>query len=203
MTTERIATVKTWLERMQVNAARAINLAERMSPHDLTESSDLFWALVKYTENVQESAVKLDGVNKEIFQSLVELDAKTWSDLKGMRSRLVHSFWSIDSDILWSTVTHDFPELLALLSSIIVIEHPVSDGEPFGFVFETQRLLGLPEVEPGAGIKSGQNIVALCFGHDTKVRVFRVGHRGPRQLVTRQNFAGRLTVYGKRKIEES
>ena len=35
MTKEKIAEVKTWLERMGVNISRAINLSNSMSPADL------------------------------------------------------------------------------------------------------------------------------------------------------------------------
>ena len=66
MTKEEIVKVRTWLERMGINVYRAINLSERMSPDDLNDSNDLFWALVKYTENVQESATQLDNINSKI-----------------------------------------------------------------------------------------------------------------------------------------
>lgn len=197
MATKDIAGVKTWLERMQVNAARAISLSEHMSPDDLAESSDLFWALVKYTENVQESAVKLDDVNKNIYPSLIEFDEPTWSGLKGMRSRLVHAFWNIDPQILWSTVTGDLPKLLALLSSLIVIPDPVSDNEAFDVIFPTQRLLGLPDVKAGSFIEAGHYILALYFGHTGRVGVVRIGHDGSRKLVVQANVDSRISVYGR------
>ena len=67
MTIEKIAEVKTWLERMQVHAERAISLSGRMSPEDVSESNDMFWALAKYAENVEESAVQLDEIKKDIY----------------------------------------------------------------------------------------------------------------------------------------
>ena len=197
MTKEKIAEVRMWLERMQTNATRAIDLSRRMSPADLNESNDLFWALAKYAENVQESIVKLDDINGRIYPALIELDKDTWQGLKGMRSRLAHAFWNIDSGILWSTVTKDFSDLLALLSTLIVKENPVSDYEKFDVIFKTERLLGLPDVSAGAAVEAGNTIVVLVFGHDGRVGVFRIGHDGTRRLSINTNFDASVSVYGR------
>ncbi len=199
MTSDKIAEIKTWLERMQVNAARAIKLSDRMSPDDMEECNDLFWALAKYTENVEESVIKLDDINKGIYPSLVELEQEIWKGLKGMRSRLAHAFWNIDPQILWSTVTKDFPDLMSLLSSIIVIDKPVGDYEEIDFTFETQRLLGLPDVASGSAVQAGHSILALCFGHNGRVGVFRVAHQGTNRLLMHSNFDSKISVYGRRK----
>ena len=198
MTTEKIAQAKTWLERMRINVFRAIALSERMSPDDMDESNDLFWALVKYTENVQESAKQLDDINSRIYPSLIEFDNDTWQDLKRMRDYLAHKFWDIDPHILWSTVTSDFLDLSALLSTIIVIDQPMGDNEKFSFDFKTERLLGLPDVAPGSVVEAGQSIIAVVFGHNGKVGVFRVGHDGTNKLVMSSNFDTRFTLYGRR-----
>ena len=199
MTKEKIAQVKMWLERMQVNALRATNLSQRMSLDDLNESNDLFWALAKYTENVQESAKKLDGINKNIYPALIEFDEDTWGNLKRMRDRLAHKFWDIDSQILWETATSDFPDLLALLSTIAVYDKPVSDGERVDSDVVTDRLLGLPAHAPGSAVEAGQFLISMVFGHDGKVGVIRVGHDGSGKLVMHANFDSRMTVLGQRR----
>lgn len=40
-----------------------------------------------------------------------------------MRDRLIHHYFDIDLDILWSTVTCDLPELLAALPTVYQLEH--------------------------------------------------------------------------------
>jgi uncharacterized protein with HEPN domain len=42
-----------------------------------------------------------------------------WSDIIGMRHRLVHGYVDIEPDILWKTVTEDAPLLLARVSAIL------------------------------------------------------------------------------------
>ena len=199
MTKEKIAEVKTWLQRMGLHAARAVSLSERMTPGDVDESNDLFWSLAKYAENVEESMIKLDDINKRIYPALIELDKDTWQGLKDMRSRLAHAFWNIDPQILWSTVTEDFPDLLALLSTMSVIDSPIGDNEAFQFDFKTERLLGLPDVTSESVVEAGRSIVVIVFGHNGRVGVFRVGHDGTKKLVTNTNFDGRISVWGRRR----
>ena len=168
-----------------------------MSLAEMTESNDLFWALAKYAENVEESVIKLDDLNKDIYPELVELDEGTWQGLKGMRSRLAHAFWNIDPQILWSTITTDFPDLLALVSTMIVIGHPISDNQEFQVYLKTERLLGLPDVSPGSIIQAGRSIVVMVFWHDGRVGIFRIGHEGTKKLVTNSNFDLRFSLYGR------
>ena len=199
MTKKKIAQVRTWLKRMQENASRAIDLSHRMSFDDLSESNDLFWALAKYAENVQESAKQLDCINKKIYPELIEFDEETWGNLKRMRDRLAHRFWEIDPQILWETATSDFPDLLALLSTIAIYDEPISDGQKIDFDVETERLLGLPAHALVSVIEAGQFLIAMVFRHDGKVGVFRVGHDGAGKPVMHANFDSRVSVFGQRK----
>ena len=199
VTVETISDVKTWLDRLRVNSFRAMELANCMSRQDLAESNDLFWALVKFIENVEESAVQLDKINKHIFPALVELGAEKWHNLKGMRSRLAHAFWNINPDILWATVKEDFPNLHDLLSTIVVIDKPWDDWETRSVVFPTDQLLSLPDTAEGQLAKPGQSIVILGLAPDGRVRVFRVGHEGTRTLKYGSNFDTRFSVYGRRR----
>lgn len=38
-----------------------------------------------------------------------------WKDIVGMRNRLIHNYFEVDLSLLWTTVTDDLPELIALL----------------------------------------------------------------------------------------
>lgn len=38
-----------------------------------------------------------------------------WGRIVAMRHRLVHAYFDIDHDILWSTATEDVPALMAVL----------------------------------------------------------------------------------------
>ncbi|MDE0129870.1 MAG: DUF86 domain-containing protein [Gammaproteobacteria bacterium] len=195
MTADRIAEVKTWLERMGAQLGRAIDLSKRMSPEDLDESSDLFWALAKYAENVQESVVQLDRVNAKVYPALVELGEETWKGLKGMRSRLAHAFWNIDPEILWTTVTEDFSTLRALLSTIVVVEQPVSAKMGcVSFRMTAEQIFALPTAVPDTAPSSGSSIVVMVFLDDGQVRTVRVSNEGDRNFSVNPDFDGPVLV---------
>ena len=198
MTSSRIAKVKTWLERMGVELGRAIHLSSRMSRDDLDESSDLFWALAKYAENVQESVVQLDNANTNVYPALVELSKEKWKGLKGMRSRLAHAFWNINPEILWATVTEDFPKLRALLSTIVVLDDPVTEHEGgFSFRLTADQVFALPTAVPDAAPTPGGSIIVLAFLGDGQVRTVRVNNEGGRSFSVNPDFDSPVKVYAR------
>ena len=42
-----------------------------------------------------------------------------WSQMIGMRNRIVHRYFRIDLDILWSVIQDDLPELIAELTPLV------------------------------------------------------------------------------------
>ena len=45
-----------------------------------------------------------------------------WAQIVGMRNRLVHVYFDIDLQVLWATVHHDLPALIALLEPLVPTE---------------------------------------------------------------------------------
>ena len=69
----------------------------------------LLFALVRAVEIVGEAAGKLSGEGR------AQMPQVPWSAVIGMRNRLVHAYFDVDRDILWTTVTEAMPSLLAQL----------------------------------------------------------------------------------------
>ena len=185
-----IRDVRTWFERMLTNAHRALDLAGRMAVDDCNESNDLFWALAKYAENVQESITQLDSINNKILSRLIEIPAEseadgdtTWSDLKGMRIRLAHKFWDIDPGVLWWTVVDDFPKLIALLSKMRIHPEPMAKQGQIAIPFRGEDLLSLPLSDERSKPVPGKSLLFLWFDEDGDFQVFRVARKGPRNLL--------------------
>jgi uncharacterized protein with HEPN domain len=42
-----------------------------------------------------------------------------WSQVRGMRNRLIHDYAMVDVEILWQTIQHDLPSLKAALQRIL------------------------------------------------------------------------------------
>ena len=72
---------------------------------DLDSDEMLLFALVRAIQVAGEAASK---VTAETRAQLPELP---WPSIIGMRNRLVHAYFDINKDILWTTVTEAVPPL--------------------------------------------------------------------------------------------
>ena len=200
MTQQNVSDVIVWLARMRDNTAKAVNLSENLTADTLSVDDHLFWALVKYVENAQESAKQIDNINKRFFSELIEFDERYWRSLRGMRDRLAHKFWDIDPSILWNTVRVDFANLLALLSTLHIHERPISEVGEFNIRMKTEDFLSLPDWPKDSGVTAGHSFVAVAFTHTGNAMVCRVGHVGDEAMTASTNFPTKVVrVYGKPK----
>jgi len=79
----------------------------------LDNDRQLALALVKSVEIIGEAASRLTNQCRE------EQSQIPWSDIVGMRNRLIHAYADINLDILWKTVIDDLPPLIAELATIL------------------------------------------------------------------------------------
>ncbi|MGH3799554.1 MAG: HepT-like ribonuclease domain-containing protein [Pseudonocardiaceae bacterium] len=77
-------------------------------------TSCLRLALTKLVEIVGEAA---KHVSNDLRASHPEVP---WSAATRMRDRLVHHYFDINLDVLWTTVTDDLPRLLAVLPADLI-----------------------------------------------------------------------------------
>jgi uncharacterized protein with HEPN domain len=80
---------------------------------DLDSDEMLLFALVRAIEVAGEAASK---VSEETRADLPDLP---WVSMIGMRNRLVHAYFDINRDILWTTVTEAAPPLVERLKKIL------------------------------------------------------------------------------------
>lgn len=84
-----------------------------MSRADLEADYVRTFGLVKLIEIVGEAARRL---TRE-FQ--VEHSTVPWSDIIGMRHKLVHDYDRIELDVVWETLTVDLPALVAYVEPLV------------------------------------------------------------------------------------
>jgi uncharacterized protein with HEPN domain len=83
----------------------AQGFAESRARADLTENRLLVLALVKDIEIIGEAASRVSAATRDEWPDI------PWQDIVTMRHRLVHGYFDIDLDIVWSTIREDLPRL--------------------------------------------------------------------------------------------
>lgn len=91
-------------------AQEAVLFAQGRSRADLDSDRKLVLALVKEIEIIGEAASQISESTRHQWPAI------PWVDIIGMRNRLVHAYFDINLDILWQTIQHDLPPLIAELS---------------------------------------------------------------------------------------
>ncbi len=90
-------------------AEKAIAFCEGRTRQDLATDEMLRLALTKLVEIVGEAAKLITEATRERYPGV------PWAAAARMRDRLVHHYFDIDLDVLWSTINEDLPELLRAL----------------------------------------------------------------------------------------
>jgi len=100
------------LQDMLTAARDACTFAAGKTQVDLSHDKQLTLALLKCIEIVGEAASRVGDDTRTRYPAL------PWSDMVGMRNRLVHIYFDIDLSLLWITVTDDLPDLILELERI-------------------------------------------------------------------------------------
>ncbi len=94
-------------------AKEAIDLSSGKTRREIEKERLLNLGLVRLIEIVGEAAVRVSAEGQSEYRSI------PWSQMIGMRNRLIHGYDNIDFDILFKTVTEDLPPLVAELERIV------------------------------------------------------------------------------------
>ncbi|MCJ7577432.1 MAG: DUF86 domain-containing protein [candidate division Zixibacteria bacterium] len=104
------------LRHMLDAANEAESFVQNKTRSSLDSDRKLVLALVKSIEIFGEAAAKVTNKCRE------DLPQIPWSNIIGMRNRLIHVYFDIDLDVLWKTVIEDLPPLIADLQKIMEVE---------------------------------------------------------------------------------
>jgi uncharacterized protein with HEPN domain len=88
-------------------------LFEEKRRSDLDTDRMLVLSLVKELEIIGEAAGKVSAAIRAQYGTI------PWQDISGMRNRLIHAYFDIDLDVVWTTVTKDLPPLKTNLEGIL------------------------------------------------------------------------------------
>ena len=100
--------------RHMLDAAREILESTRGRTRADLESDHIWtFGLVKCIEIIGEAASQVGGPTRTKYPEI------PWPTIVAMRNRLVHAYFYIDLDQVWSTVRIDVPALAVLLERIV------------------------------------------------------------------------------------
>ena len=101
------------LQHMFDAARDAVSFAEDRPRQDLDSDRQLVLAVVKCVEIIGEAASQV------LSETQAELPQLPWRKIIAMRDRLVHAYFDINLDIVWSTLQQDLPPLVAVLEGTL------------------------------------------------------------------------------------
>ena len=94
-------------------AEQALAFVQGRRRADLDTDAMLRLALTRAVEIVGEAAAQVTDAGR------AEMPGVPWTQVVGMRNRLVHAYFDINADILWDTVLLALPALVARLRGAI------------------------------------------------------------------------------------
>lgn len=101
------------LRHMLDAAAEIQQYVQSSTREDLNHDRKLVHSLVRLFEIIGEAATQ---VSEELRENIPEIP---WSIIIGMRNRLIHAYFSINLDVVWSTSTKDVSSLIKELKRIL------------------------------------------------------------------------------------
>jgi len=73
----------------------------------------LLFAVVRAIEVIGEAAGRVSHDTRALAPDV------PWNAIAGMRNRLIHGYFDIDTEIVWKTVTEEIPTLLPGLRALV------------------------------------------------------------------------------------
>ena len=93
-----------------IEAAEAIgDFVSGRARQDFDSDRMLLFAVVRAIEVIGEAAAQISDETTSLAPVI------PWRAIVGMRNRIVHAYWDIDTEIVWRTAVEEIPGLLPLL----------------------------------------------------------------------------------------
>ena len=106
------------LRHMLDAAQEAVSIAGGRPLSELVRDRTATLAVMKTIEIIGEAASKVGLPLRE-----AEPDVP-WSEIVGMRNRLIHAYFDVTNEVVWETVQEDLPTLIRQLTRILSRSEP-------------------------------------------------------------------------------
>ena len=95
-------------------ANEALSFASGVTEKDFSKNRMLLLSIIKDIEIIGEAASKITNDTKIKYQDI------PWKDIIGMRNRLIHGYFDIDTKLIWNTTSKNLPNLLRQLQLLLI-----------------------------------------------------------------------------------
>jgi len=102
-----------YLRDMLENAEKALSFVEGMDYDEFETDEKAVYAVIRAFEIIGEAA-------RQIPESIqIANSAIPWREITGMRNKLTHEYFGVNTKVVWRTVHEDLPVIIPLLRKIL------------------------------------------------------------------------------------
>jgi uncharacterized protein with HEPN domain len=102
-----------YLRDMLENAERAIAFVQDMGFDEFSEDEKSIYAVVRALEIIGEAARQ---VPEDVRAANPEIQ---WREVAGMRNKLMHEYFGVNTKVVWRTVQEDLPVIIPVLRKML------------------------------------------------------------------------------------
>lgn len=102
-----------YLGHMLDVSVQAVEKIRGKSREEYEEDENLRLALAHLIQMIGEAARRVSPESQQKYSQI------PWSDVIGMRHKIVHDYLDVDFDVVWEVVTKDLPDLISQLVPIV------------------------------------------------------------------------------------
>lgn len=100
------------IKHMLEAAADAAQFIVGRERADLDGNRMLLFALIRCIEIIGEAARQITDETRNLSAEI------PWNAIAGMRNRLIHAYFDVDTELVWRTVTRELPDLAVRLREL-------------------------------------------------------------------------------------
>ena len=102
-----------YLRDMLENAEKALSFVNGMNFEEFQTDDKAVYAVIRAFEIIGEAARQIPESVKE------ENSAIPWREIMGMRNKLTHEYFGVNTKVVWRTVHEDLPVIIPLLQKML------------------------------------------------------------------------------------